>query len=299
MFIKLIDLKGHKRKIKGTPSLFVELRGIISKVWGRSSKDIPIGYMDSDNELVSITDDDDWSVCVEEAEETQSHLPFRTITIRMIPEEGHTLPADSLNETQIINLEEADSVLCEFKKPELPPNPANLFSKTKAPVIVMGEKAEVKPVENSTQKLTGTKEEVLDISGAELNVSLVDMIRELVDTRVKEKISSFIEESSIDKKDKGTKKVHNGITCDGCAQSPITGLRYKYILRHDYDLCEECHLKDTSLEPVLVFRTPPIVHHSQTSLNCKKLKKAFGLKRRYSDEMEDQINKLPCHIRRC
>jgi len=39
------------------------------------------------------------------------------------------------------------------------------------------------------------------------------------------------------------KAVHPHVTCDGCSQSPITGIRYKCNVRNDFDLCESCESK--------------------------------------------------------
>merc|ERR1719247_3483670 len=37
--------------------------------------------------------------------------------------------------------------------------------------------------------------------------------------------------------------VHPGVTCDGCNQSPIQGMRFKCKSRSDYDLCTRCYLQ--------------------------------------------------------
>lgn len=34
--------------------------------------------------------------------------------------------------------------------------------------------------------------------------------------------------------------VHQGVTCDLCGESPITGIRYKCLNCRDYDLCIKC-----------------------------------------------------------
>ncbi|KAK9113629.1 hypothetical protein Syun_020426 [Stephania yunnanensis] len=34
---------------------------------------------------------------------------------------------------------------------------------------------------------------------------------------------------------------HRGVRCDGCGMYPITGSRYKSLLKEDYDLCSICH----------------------------------------------------------
>jgi peptidoglycan hydrolase-like protein with peptidoglycan-binding domain len=38
--------------------------------------------------------------------------------------------------------------------------------------------------------------------------------------------------------------VHDGITCDGCHQSPITGVRFKCRVCPDFDLCSTCEAKN-------------------------------------------------------
>merc|ERR1719317_1250291 len=50
--------------------------------------------------------------------------------------------------------------------------------------------------------------------------------------------------------------VHHGITCDGCDVSPIVGVRYKSVLRADYDLCEECEKDHDPKDPLIKIKTP-------------------------------------------
>jgi len=76
-------------------------------------------------------------------------------------------------------------------------------------------------------------------------------------------------------------KEHHGITCDGCEQSPVTGVRYRSLEWPDYDLCEKCHAmpdRQTSLgvNPKHRFESipPPEVQHepsgdsNETSADC-------------------------------
>jgi hypothetical protein len=39
------------------------------------------------------------------------------------------------------------------------------------------------------------------------------------------------------------KTIHNGVTCDGCNQSPIIGVRYKCTVCENFDFCDDCENK--------------------------------------------------------
>jgi PB1 domain len=69
MFIKFIHQNGKKRqtKVNSIPD-FDELRLLAIKIWGESVRNCLFGYIDSDEELITIVNQDDWEVCVEELE---------------------------------------------------------------------------------------------------------------------------------------------------------------------------------------------------------------------------------------
>lgn len=56
------------------------------------------------------------------------------------------------------------------------------------------------------------------------------------------------------------KKIHIGIICDGCGESPITGNRYKCAVCSDFNYCEECEEKnkDLHLHPFFKIYSPEI-----------------------------------------
>ena len=37
---------------------------------------------------------------------------------------------------------------------------------------------------------------------------------------------------------------HSGVTCDGCFQTPVSGIRWKCAICNDFDLCSECYMTD-------------------------------------------------------
>jgi len=59
-----------------------------------------------------------------------------------------------------------------------------------------------------------------------------------------------------------TAVVHHGITCDGCQQSPITGIRFKCRTCPDYDLCEACEAKNVhpADHPMVKFKVEKMRH---------------------------------------
>jgi len=59
-----------------------------------------------------------------------------------------------------------------------------------------------------------------------------------------------------------TPVVHNGITCDGCQQSPITGIRFKCRTCPDFDLCEACEAKNVhpADHPLVKFKVEKMRH---------------------------------------
>lgn len=50
--------------------------------------------------------------------------------------------------------------------------------------------------------------------------------------------------------------IHRGITCDGCDMSPIVGVRYKSVLRGNYDLCENCEVNHDPNDPLIKIKVP-------------------------------------------
>lgn len=54
------------------------------------------------------------------------------------------------------------------------------------------------------------------------------------------------------------KTVHHGVTCDGCNQSPILGIRYKCTVCDDFDYCDDCEnkLSEDHKHPFLKIKNP-------------------------------------------
>jgi len=50
--------------------------------------------------------------------------------------------------------------------------------------------------------------------------------------------------------------IHQGVSCDGCAVSPIVGIRYKCCVREDFDLCEQCESRNQQPHPMIKIYAP-------------------------------------------
>jgi len=74
-----------------------------------------------------------------------------------------------------------------------------------------------------------------------------------------------------------TQVVHHGITCDGCQQSPITGVRFKCRTCPDFDLCESCEAKNVhpADHPLVKFKVEKVRHGRQGHGHGHPLHKLF------------------------
>lgn len=80
--------------------------------------------------------------------------------------------------------------------------------------------------------------------------------------------------SSTDNASAARPVVHRGIVCDGCDMNPIVGVRYKSLVKHDYDLCEKCmrvqkqNPGDYRSITQPVYR-PAMYRHGQSFVQCQ------------------------------
>ena len=112
MFIKFIHQNGKKRqtKVNSIPD-FDELRLLAIKIWGESVRNCLFGYIDSDEELITIVNQDDWEVCVEELESLQDDKKVAKIVVRILEnDEPSNLMSESVSITKAAQFESQVSV---------------------------------------------------------------------------------------------------------------------------------------------------------------------------------------------
>ena len=71
-------------------------------------------------------------------------------------------------------------------------------------------------------------------------------------------------EDNIEKEQKEEIVIHKNVKCDICKKYPITGIRYKCTVCHNYDFCEECEKKygEEHNHPLLKIRKPKISYYT-------------------------------------
>ncbi|CAD8082959.1 unnamed protein product [Paramecium primaurelia] len=82
-----------------------------------------------------------------------------------------------------------------------------------------------------------------DSENDQITLSCQEDLQVLVDEGI-QTIKIFVVISQIPKPVPQEKMVHKHHTCDGCQIHPIVGSRFKCLECQDYDLCEECQLKN-------------------------------------------------------
>ena len=81
MFVK-VNLNGNNRKfkLKDTSSL-EDLRKELTRCYGAIANEATISYTDSEKEVISISSQDDWEICVEEFDRNNKDKTIKTISI--------------------------------------------------------------------------------------------------------------------------------------------------------------------------------------------------------------------------
>ena len=124
MFIKIVDTKGKKKKCrKEEPITFEDIQKVAVKTFGENAKSCSIAYLDTSDEVMYLTNQDELDACLEEMHQEQSDKRIKTLTLRLVDkiEEGEgarpqtrgDLPDPDLNQTLMVD----ESILLD-RRPE-------------------------------------------------------------------------------------------------------------------------------------------------------------------------------------
>jgi len=97
------------------------------------------------------------------------------------------------------------------------------------------------PVTSSASEMLISLLTALDVLPLEGKVAFFKAFYESQEVRLQEKVQHMHQWMS--HRVPSMPLVHPGVTCDGCNQSPIQGMRFKCKSRSDYDLCTRCYIQ--------------------------------------------------------
>ena len=106
------------------------------------------------------------------------------------------------------------------------------------------EKYSIKKIEEK-EKLEDEKEEniienIINTKIGNIKEKLEDEKKEnIVENIINTKIGNIKEKLENEKEE----VIHKNVRCDGCKKYPITGIRYKCTICHNFDYCEDCEKK--------------------------------------------------------
>ena len=116
MFVK-VNLNGNNRKfkLKDTSSL-EDLKKELTRCYGSIANEVTISYTDSEKEVISISTQDDWEICVEEFDRNCKDKTIKTISISLNSDKFFV--AAPSNDVSVQNIQETAIEIQEEPKIE-------------------------------------------------------------------------------------------------------------------------------------------------------------------------------------
>jgi len=137
------------------------------------------------------------------------------------------------------------------------------------------EKYSIKNIEEK-EKLEDEKEEniienIINTKIGNIKEKLEDEKKEnIVENIINTKIGNIKEKLENEKEE----VIHKNVRCDGCKKYPITGIRYKCTICHNFDYCEDCEKKFNKEHnhPFLKIRKPELAHFAYEYMRKQSFK---------------------------
>ena len=137
------------------------------------------------------------------------------------------------------------------------------------------EKYSIKKIEEK-EKLEDEKEEniienIINTKIGNIKEKLEDEKKEnIVENIINTKIGNIKEKLENEKEE----VIHKNVRCDGCKKYPITGIRYKCTICHNFDYCEDCEKKFNKEHnhPFLKIRKPELAHFAYEYMRKQSFK---------------------------
>lgn len=115
-------------------------------------------------------------------------------------------------------------------------------AKESSPQISAEKEEQTKPTEEKENPNANPLFTIFELVSSTLNEALPELTKRISDT-VRSQLKERSEPEKVPEEKNGEESgvnVHFGVTCDGCKQSPLTGIRYKCSVCPDFDFCEKC-----------------------------------------------------------
>lgn len=297
MYVK-VTLNSTTRKFKlGDNKSFEAVKAEIARCFKETPEKLSVGYVDEENEFITITTEDDWAICQDDFSAKNAGKSVPTINLQLRPASADEFVA--LGNLSNLDASEIQEEPIQ-KKPEVQLTSDSKIIEEVVPQTSSGameqetieEKPEPKPESQRDDKLsyqaisnlvTGVTEA---LSNFGIQVDLIEATTEPVAAppvqrsifeeesvssqlshQMKDEIESIIEEKLAKhfqsapapkpaQPAPAQQPVHRGITCDGC-KKPLTGaVRFKSLVKHDFDLCEPCEAKGIHPGPMVRYSAP-------------------------------------------
>ncbi len=306
MFIK-VDYNNQKRKFKlGDKASFAELSKELLRCFGEEIKNLEVGYFDEENELIRVTNQEEWEICVEEFTLRASEKNTVSIDLKLNvkDEEFSTINQESFIDAPIEPVQTESS--CDWRivdkdisevqpvqqnnhpepsifesqmeeeTPAKVEQPIPRFVKQSNGDLVMdvqieGTEEDLKKIEHTIihkfAPMAGfcidssrieTKRPTTMAESSILNASqtstLTNQMRDEIEELIEKKFK-LLQSSNNEHQPKSATYDHYGVTCDNCSKR-IVGIRYKSLVKPDFDLCETCEATGVHPEPLIKIRAP-------------------------------------------
>jgi len=119
----------------------------------------------------------------------------------------------------------------------------------------------------------------LDTERSNISTDMREEIKNMIDARVRDQLNESLSNLNLSTHAEEVKPIsqviHQGITCDACKVSPIKGIRYKSLIKEDYDLCEKCEKTNNTDHPMIRFRKPVAARTFCLNKHWKKYSEPF------------------------
>jgi hypothetical protein len=185
MFIK-ITFNSTTRKLKlEDKATLAQLKTELVRCFGEKVADMSLGYEDSESELIAVTSQEDWEVCLEEFKEKNKGKPSLNVTLQLIQNEDFVTIGDSkITKTQETAPVETES---EIKEEVKETKPVEVFPEDK----IILETKETTQTEEITEKKEEAPQAYDEIIETEINIpeesfnrpeDLQNLIKNVTDT---------------------------------------------------------------------------------------------------------------------